>query len=170
MGGAVAGSAAALLLKRLGCQPVVFQSDSTEIADRVEPCITLTSNGLKALSTFGLTEKAVREAGELIHTVHAMSPGGQNIVSFPTLMSHEKYSIPMAAFQSCKLRALLHQEMVTMDIPVEHGKHLVIDIEQDAEQQGPAVLCFEDGSTSEADLVIGCDGYTARTPQAVPPR
>lgn len=39
-----------------------------------------------------------------------------------------------------------------------HFKKCVVGVEQDADGRGPCTLHFEDGSTAEADVVLGADG------------
>ena len=167
VGGGIGGPTAALLLKRLGHEPVVFES-ATEISE-VGAGISLAPNGLRVLRTLGIADRLVKEAGEPIKTMHTLTPAGATIISFPTL-AQEKYGLPMAGFRRFRLRDFLLNEMAQADVPLELGKRLV-DIQQgqlrDGQQQGPAVLSFADGSTHEADLVIACDGLRSVVRQIV---
>ena len=158
VGGGVGGPTAALLMKRLGCQPVVFES-APEVAE-VGAGISLAPNGLRVLGSLGLADKVVKEAGEPIYSMHAVNPAGQTIVDFPTL-AVDKYGLPMAGFRRFRLRDALLKEMARLDVPLQLGKRLqdIQQLEQKGSSvQGPAVLSFEDGSSFEADLVVGCDG------------
>jgi salicylate hydroxylase len=170
VGGGVGGPTAALLLKRLGCQPVVFES-APEIAE-VGAGISLAPNGFRVMKRLGLEDKLLKEAGEPIYSMHAIKPSGQTIVQFPTL-AVEKYGFPMAGFRRFRLRDVLLKEMSSLDIPIELGKRLQ-SIKQEqgkgGSQQSPAhgaVLNFEDESCFQADLVVGCDGLRSVVRQVV---
>ncbi len=76
----------------------------------------------------------------------------------------------------CQLQVLLDQKAAE-GIPLHLNKHLksitqpmAADSSNAADAAvatGPAVLQFEDGSSFEADLVVGCDGLRSATRQAL---
>jgi 2-polyprenyl-6-methoxyphenol hydroxylase-like FAD-dependent oxidoreductase len=66
------------------------------------------------------------------------------------------------------LNAVLHESLVRCDIPVHHGKRLV-RIDNIVRADGPLLVSFDDGTTAEADLVIGADGIHSRVRQAIAP-
>lgn len=73
----------------------------------------------------------------------------------------------MLGIRRYRLLNTLLAKMQQMDIPLQLGKSLV-DIQQEptsamASKKQVATLQFEDGSSYEADLVVGCDGLRSRT-------
>ncbi|KAL7893054.1 hypothetical protein HDV64DRAFT_157149 [Trichoderma sp. TUCIM 5745] len=84
----------------------------------------------------------------LAHELHGL-PTGSHIIS-PKLNASERHSTAHRAHFVDELVKLIPQDTA------EFGKRLT-DISRD-EGKGKTILKFADGSTSEADAVIGCDG------------
>jgi salicylate hydroxylase len=72
----------------------------------------------------------------------------------------------MVGIRRFRLLNTLLEAMQAAGIPLQTGKRLQ-DIHQpsgsSSSSKGPATLVFTDGSSCEADLVVGCDGLRSRT-------
>lgn len=85
----------------------------------------------------------------------------------------QKHGWPMLGIRRSRLRSACLEAMQAMDVPLQLGKRLAGIDNLPAQQagssgaqqhpQGPVTLAFEDGSSFEADLVVGCDGLNSRT-------
>lgn len=77
----------------------------------------------------------------------------------------------MTGIRRSRLLSTCLAAMQQMDIPLQLGKRLsaidnlpeVASTDKHQTSTGPVTLRFEDGSSHEADLVVGCDGLSSRT-------
>lgn len=158
-GAGIGGPALSLLLHhKLGCQPVVFEA-APSIQD-VGAGISLAPNGMNVLKSLGMAEHLMEDVGEPWHIFQALNANGKVIVSFNTL-AVKKYGVPAMGFRRSRLRSALLQRMEQAGLPLQLGKRLC-DIHQ-APGAPTATVAFEDGSTYEADLVVGMDGLRSTT-------
>eukprot|EP00878_Enallax_costatus_P013735 GHUV01014364.1.p1 GENE.GHUV01014364.1~~GHUV01014364.1.p1 ORF type:complete len:233 (+),score=45.29 GHUV01014364.1:337-1035(+) len=168
VGCGVGGPVLAMMLKKyLGCTPVVFERvyDIKEVGAG----ISLAHNGLRVLDSLGLAQKIQNEVGEVAHFTEVLKPNGKRIVHVPTAARFDEgRGLCMTGIRRYRLLNALLEHMRQMDIPLKLGKQLA-DIQQDTSKAGSAsgkqvaTLLFRDGSSYEADLVVGCDGLRSTT-------
>lgn len=93
----------------------------------------------------------------------------------------QKFGFPMMGIRRFRLLDTMLEAMQQMDIPLQLGKRLTAidglppltqaDSKSSASSNstasssasGPVTLQFQDGSSFEADLVVGCDGLRSWT-------
>ncbi|MDA1360406.1 FAD-dependent monooxygenase [Glycomyces luteolus] len=148
IGGGVAGPVAALALQKAGIQAHVFEAYRPGTGSRGGP-LTLASNGLNALRVVGADQVP---AGAGIATPRMMIHSGSGKV-LGTVESATELPVNMTLPRG-RLAELLQEHAAAAGIPIVYGKRFV-----DAVDTGHSVIAqFDDHTTHEADLLIGCDG------------
>ncbi|MEV4411988.1 FAD-dependent monooxygenase [Catellatospora sp. NPDC049609] len=170
VGGGIAGPVAAMALRQAGIEATVYEAyDST--AEGVGGGLSIAPNGLRALSVIG-ADDAVRAVGLPMDTIVIHSWTGKRLAAFggPSGMEPQRFVMRPDLYRA------LYAEAARRGIAVAHGKRLV-----SAEHLGPqgsptgVRAHFADGTSAEADVLIGADGIrsTVRTiidPAAPQPR
>jgi len=151
IGGGIAGPAAAMALQLAGVDPVIYEAQPAA-ADGVGAFLTVATNGIGALRVLG-ADKAVLDAAFPTPSITLRSCTGKQLGASTT-----GWALPDGTTSHTIKRAdlyrTLHQEARRRGIPVEFGKRMVA-----AEQTAHGVrAAFADGSSADADLLIGCDG------------
>lgn len=148
IGGGVAGPVAASALRKAGIEATVFEAHRPGTGSRGGP-LTLASNGLNALRVIG-ADRALADAG--IPTPRMVIHSGSGKV-LGTVESDPGLPVNTTVPRG-HLAGLLQAHAAAAGIPVVHGKRFV-----DAVDTGRSVIAqFDDHTTHEADLLIGCDG------------
>lgn len=162
VGGGIAGSAAALALREVGVEPVVFEA-RPEAPKGIGAFLTVATNGIDALRAIGADE-AVLERAFPTPEIVLRSATGKPLGRVPT-------GVPLAdgtGSQTLKredLYAALAGEVWSRDVAVEYGRRLV-----DARADGDRVRAiFADGSEADGDLLIGADGVNSAVRRIVDP-
>lgn len=141
VGAGVAGTAAALALRRAGFDPVVFEGHP-DSAEDIGAFLTLAGNGTRALAELDVA-KAVGRVGFPLHT-----------------LEFREISRALEG-QRCLRRAdlcrVLQTEAARRGIPVHHGKKL-LSISEDADG---VTARFADSGIARGDLLIGADGLNS---------
>jgi 2-polyprenyl-6-methoxyphenol hydroxylase-like FAD-dependent oxidoreductase len=159
IGGGVAGPVAALALQKAGIAATVYEAYRPGTGSKGGP-LTLAANGLNALRTVG-AEAGLAEAGMptprmVIHSGSGKVLGA--IESSPELPS--VLTLPRG-----QLSALLQARAEAAGVPVVHGRRFV-----DAVDTGHSVIAqFDDHTTAEADVLIGCDGIRSAVRRSIDP-
>ncbi|MEU6857398.1 FAD-dependent monooxygenase [Glycomyces sp. NPDC046736] len=159
IGGGVAGPVAALALRKAGIEARVFEAYAPGTGSAGGP-LSLAANGLNALRVVG-ADTAV--AGEGLPTPRMAIHSGTGktlgvIETDPDLPGH--VTLPRG-----RLAELLQAEAASAGVQVVTGKRFV-----DAVDTGRSVIAtFDDHTTAEADLLIGCDGIRSAVRGVIAP-
>lgn len=159
IGCGIAGPAAAVFLKRAGCDPVIYEAKPGH-DDYAGLFLNVGRNGLRVLQQLGVAEK-VRAEGIEMRVMHFQSGRGKRLGQVGRMEGEPQGYTVKRGFLHKVLREAAERER----IPVHFGKKLA-GVRMDGEK---ATAVFEDGSTDEGDVLIGCDGIHSRTRELVLP-
>ncbi|MEV0456606.1 FAD-dependent oxidoreductase [Catellatospora methionotrophica] len=170
VGGGIAGPVAAMALRQAGIEARVYEAYGST-AENVGGGLSIAPNGLAALKVIGADE-VVRAIGLPMSSIVMHSWTGKRLASFagPADLEPQRFVMRPDLYQA------LYGEAARRGIPVEHGRRLVSAEHLGAPDAPSGVRAhFADGSTAEADVLIGADGIrsTVRTiidPSAPRPR
>jgi len=159
VGGGVAGPVAAMALRKAGIEAVVYEPYAPGTGNRGGP-ITLASNGQNALALVG-ADRAVREAGWPTPRMIIQSGTGKVLASMDDLPGlPPRVTLPRGALVETLQRAAADQ-----GVEFRFGKRFV-----DAVDTGHSVIAqFDDHTTAEADVLVGCDGIRSTVRSRIDP-
>lgn len=157
IGCGVSGPVLAMYLKRAGFSPVIYER-RTETTSGAGGSFNLAPNGMDVLATLGLAEE-VRAAGHPTRQIAFYNHKGKQLGLNPESMT---------LLNRGDLQKILVNSAEKAGVELEFGKRLV-SIEDDPAGAGGVTARFEDGSTAEGDLLVGCDGIRSQTRYAVEP-
>ncbi|MEE6261102.1 FAD-dependent oxidoreductase [Plantactinospora sonchi] len=165
IGGGIAGPVAALALRRAGIDATVYEAHAGT-ADGVGGALSIAPNGRNALAVVDADE-AVRRIGVPMTAMVLQSGTGRHLAE---LGSPPDLPEMLLVWRTDLYRAL-YTEAVDRGIRIEHGRRLVGVTDTDT----GVTAHFADGTTAEADILVGADGLrsTVRTlidPAAPQPR
>lgn len=143
IGGGIAGPACALALAGADIEAAVAEAHPGP-ADGAGAILTLAPNGLDALRTLG-ADAAVIEVAQPV-PVTVLADGAGHAFARQDAGGH--------VLARDALARILIERAVAAGIPVHHGRRLV----GATPHAGGVTAHFADGSTAEADLLIGADG------------
>lgn len=151
IGGGVAGSTTALALKKAGIAATIYEA-RPEGGDTAGIMLTLGSNGIDALSAMQ-ADGPVRDLGFRTDSIGLRTHTGK-LLGRSTLGTSTPGRPASRTMRRADLNRVLLQHAADSGIVVERGRRLVSVVE------GPdkVVATFEDGSTAEADFLVGADG------------
>lgn len=156
IGGGVAGAATALALARTGAEVTVHEAHP-DPAGPVGSFLSLAVNGLRGLELLGCLDR-VRECGFEVPEQRLWSGSGKPLGSMPrgrlagdalrgvTLMRGRLVEVLRAEAERAGVRVLAGQRLT--------GRH---------DHGGGVRAEFADGTTAEADLLVGADGLWSAT-------
>ena len=125
--------------------------------------MTLGSNGIAALRLLGAADRVV-DAGFATPTINLRSYTGKSL-GFARIDSSEDGSTPSHTLKRSDLYRAIRDEALERGLPIEYDKRL-----GDAVTEAGGVRAyFSDGSTAEADILIGCDGVRSTVRRLIDP-
>lgn len=160
VGGGVAGPVAALALRKAGIEAVVYEAYEPGRGTVGGP-LSVASNGQAALDLVG--------AADLLGEIATPTPR-MIIQSYTGKVLGEVTDLPgqnpRLTVPRGLLAAQLRRHAIESGIEVVYGKRFV-----DAVDTGHSVIAqFDDHTTAEADILIGCDGIHSAVRRLIDPR
>ncbi|TXS44187.1 FAD-dependent monooxygenase [Streptomyces sp. uw30] len=154
VGGAIAGTGAALALHKAGCDVAVYEAHP-DSAEDIGAFLTLASNGMRALAEVDASA-AVTAIGFPLTSMRVLDDTGAEVAQVPL----GEAGIPHLRYRCVRrgdLNAALQAEVTRRGIGIRHGMRLVsVD-----HGQGGVTAHFDDGTTATGDLLIGADGLNS---------
>lgn len=155
IGGGIGGPVTAMALQRAGIDSVIYEAYGKG-SDGVGAFLTLAVNGLEALRILDLRD-LVCDLGMETPRMKMINSKGRELAAMP---------MPARTVNRADLYQALRDEAVRRGVTVEYSKRL-----QDAEPTQTGVRAkFSDGTTAEADLLIGADGLRSATRTIIDPK
>ena len=164
IGCGVAGPAVALFLTRAGLDVEVFEARSAAEED-VGFFLNLAPNGMNVLKTLGI-DRRVEQGGFPATGITFFNGTGRQIGALDNSRDGERYGARGLVVKRAELGGALRIEVARQGLPVAFGKKLR-DVEVAGE--GGVAVRLEDGTVTQGDLLIGCDGIHSRARQLVFP-
>ncbi|WP_205745846.1 FAD-dependent oxidoreductase [Egibacter rhizosphaerae] len=160
IGGGVAGPVAAEALRRAGIEAVVYEAYA-DSAEDVGAFLGLGLNGIDALRAVDM-DAPVLDRGFATPRMVIANGNGRVLADFPNggTLPDGTRAITIARPDLC---AALREQGEQRGIRIEHGQRLV---DARATSEGVRAV-FADGSTAEADLLVGADGIGSATRRAI---
>ena len=154
IGGGIAGSVAALALRKAGIEATVYEAYPPE-SNGIGGGLGLAANGVAALEIVGAADAVRAMASPMPTTV--MTINGKPAGTMRTLPGVE----PLQFVMRGALHQALHDAAWSADVQFVHDKRFLT-----AEDHGDSVTAhFADGTSTTGDILIGADGIrsTIRT-------
>ncbi|GAA1877628.1 FAD-dependent oxidoreductase [Asanoa iriomotensis] len=155
VGGGIAGPATAMALRKAGIDATIYEASTSP---RSGAFLTLAPNGVDALRVLDADEAALAAAFPTPGITLRSTTG--KVLGVSSTGGKRSFTLRREA-----LYQALHDEAVGRGIPVLTGKRLV------GLTEGPASVRakFADGSTAEADVLVGADGIYSAVRRAMDP-
>ncbi|HEY8984377.1 MAG TPA: FAD-dependent monooxygenase [Streptomyces sp.] len=154
IGCGIAGPVLALYLQKAGIEAVIYEG-SPEPRDDAGAFLNLAPNGLAVLDTLGIRGD-VEQYGSRTTSTAFLNHHGKKLGENPAETLLLKRGLLNKGLREAALRH---------GIRIEYGKFF----EAVAETDDGVLIRFADGSTAEADILIGCDGIHSKTRYTVMP-
>ena len=151
IGAGIAGPLLAIQLKRIGYQVSIFESRANDNSNE-GVFMGLTPNGLNILKQFISIDKL--KTDYTLGSMFFFNSKGQEIASLPTDYQKEKYGAETLQIKRWNLYQQLNNALLNENMEVHYNKKVVTVSETNENVK----VVFEDGTTTEGDLLFACDG------------
>jgi FAD-dependent urate hydroxylase len=162
IGGGIAGPATAMALVKAGIDARVYEA-RPDGSDDAGVMITLAANGIDALRTLGADGPALA-AGFPTPGITLLNHTGKRL-GVATSGGHLPDGTVSHTMRRADLYRALQEQAVARGITVRRGRRLRTAREHPSGVQA----VFDDGSTAEADVLIGCDGIYSTVRRLIDP-
>ncbi|KZT52073.1 FAD/NAD(P)-binding domain-containing protein [Calocera cornea HHB12733] len=157
IGAGVTGPLVAMLLKYKGFDPVIYERHASPPSGGLS--LLLSGQVFKVLNIIGLAEEAIAISQPMDRVLQTSEVTGRVLIDAPIYANiRETTGWPICAVVRTTLSNFLLESAQRRGIPVYLGKKLV-DVKQDDEK---VTASFEDGSSDEGELLLGCDGLHSK--------
>lgn len=162
IGGGIAGPSTAIALQKAGIEPMLFEARQ-QGGDSDGIMLTLATNGIDALQAMG-ADASVLELGFGTPGITLRGHTGKRLGA--NQIGSGRPGRPVSrTMRRADLSAALRAEAISRSVPIEWGKRLVGAEELD----GGVRATFADGSTAEADILVGADGVHSTVRSIIDP-
>lgn len=149
IGGGVGGLCTAIALRRIGIEATVYER--AEMLGDVGAGLVIAANAIRALRRLGLADQAIA-AGSLMTRTQIRTHDGQILAETDMRNYETQFGAPSIAIH----RAALHK--VLLEALPEGAVRLGAACTRVEQNKNGVVAHFADGSTAQADCLIGADG------------
>jgi 2-polyprenyl-6-methoxyphenol hydroxylase-like FAD-dependent oxidoreductase len=160
IGCGIAGPVVAMFLQRAGIEAEIFEA-RTESTDYGGSFLNMACNGLDVLKSLGLDDQ-VSDQGSPIPRMTIWSGKGKRLGEVRN-GARAEVGAPSINILRSRLHHVLREAAERKRIKMAFGKKLV---SVSTGEQG-VIATFEDGTTAEGSLLVGCDGVHSRTRQLI---
>ena len=148
VGAGMGGLTAAATLRQAGIEVQVYEQ-ARQFA-RIGAGIQMLPNSMKVLRRIGVEDRVRDFAFEPKSHLNRVADTGEVIIELP--MPEDRYGAPYL----CMHRGDLHEALLSIAPPdIVHLNKTLVGLDQG---EGQVTLSFADGTTAQADAVIGADG------------
>ncbi|WP_017600434.1 FAD-dependent monooxygenase [Nocardiopsis lucentensis] len=157
IGGGVAGPVAAVALREVGIEAVVYEAHSGP-GDGLGSFLTLAPNGLAALEVLGLLEPVRAVAADSTCRIELVNASGRRLGLVGDGSEKGPDRLRTVTVRRDALQRALAEAARDHGVRIEYGKRFTGYTETPA----GVVAEFADGTTAEGDVLIGADGIRSR--------
>jgi 2-polyprenyl-6-methoxyphenol hydroxylase-like FAD-dependent oxidoreductase len=164
IGGGIGGPVAAVALRRAGIEAVVHEAH-TGPGEGLGAFLTLAPNGLAALREVGMLAPVLRAASFPTTSMEFVNGSGRRLGLMPDGSGRGPAELRTVTVNRGALQRTLAREAGQQGVRIDYGKRFVGYTETDT-----GVLAeFADGTTAEADVLVGADGIHSPVRRAMDP-
>lgn len=149
VGGGISGLTLAIAMRKLGFQPIIFESAPEVRA--LGAGLALAANAIMALKRLGIADKII-PAGRQLDTFSVLDQHGKPITVADTRVLSARYGIDNFTIHRTDLHRILLQELD--DVQIVTGKKVI----QATQNKAGVTLTFEDETQHHAAYVLAADG------------
>ena len=164
VGGGIAGCVLALGLYKSGIKSEIFEARKVP-EDKAGLFHYLSSNAMNVYKVLGLYDK-LKDSGHVCNGVIHYKEDGKELARIDEKNSLEDYGANSIMIKREFLTKILRDEVISKQIQFHFGKKIQ-DITNIGKQN--TIAHFEDGSTAEGNLLVGCDGIYSKTRDIILP-
>ncbi|MGO4613466.1 FAD-dependent oxidoreductase [Nocardia sp. 2YAB30] len=164
IGGGIAGPVTAMALQKAGIEPIVCEAYAEAAGEQIGAYLTVAVNGLSALALLD-AHHVVTEIGHPTATLSFSTSSDKHITDLPIGGTLPDGTVTHSVKRRDLYRAL-NAESTRRGVRFEYNKRLV---DAHATTGGGVRATFADGTTIEADVLIGADGIHSRTRELIDP-
>lgn len=164
VGGGIAGCVLALALDKIGMKSEIFEARKIP-EDNVGLFHYLSSNAMNVYKVIGIHDK-LKDLGYVCNGVIHYKENGKQLARIDEKDSLKDYGANSIMIKREFLTKTLRDEVLSKQIPIHFGKKI-----NDITNVGKSNITahFEDGTSVEGNLLVGCDGIYSKTRSIILP-